>query len=141
MNTKEGIEFLEAEKSHYPSHDVQVIMRYDKIIDLLKSGGKYEKMWKAFKKKYRYYPMAKINKEGLLECTTDNMLVGFNMDEFEQEYFPEPIKKTINIEIEADNEGIINDQFQMLATQLFRNRQGKKSRQSFGYMIKFKEGD
>ena len=87
MNTKEAIEFLEGIKNYnHPSKTANGYL--DCCIALLKRGEKYEAMWGEFKRKYKYYPMARINKDGLLECTTDNMLVEYNMDEFEQKYFP-----------------------------------------------------
>ena len=87
MNTKEAIDWIEDCKDQNLSEEYDN-KKMNEIVKLLKRGEKYRELWEEFKRKYKYYPMAKINKDGLLECTTDNMLVEYNMDEFEQKYFP-----------------------------------------------------
>ena len=75
------------------------------IVDLLKKGEeneKYKKMWEEFE-----------NIRGLwtaiLPTSRNQVNIQNEMNDIKQKYFPEPVKKTITIKIEAKNEKQFND--------------------------------
>jgi len=85
MNTKEAIEFL-ARKIDNADKCERVNVYFhkskaDEIIELLKRGEKFEKMWKLLKNKSGFRKIEHVFTE--FQCTIEEI-----MESYEQKYFP-----------------------------------------------------
>jgi len=96
MNTKEAIEW--AKDMFYMSDtsekdNIVFITQANKVIDLLKRGGKYEKMWEEFGEEFK----------GIAVYGT-GIFIKKGMDRYEQKYFPEKINLTFSCECDIIEE-------------------------------------
>ncbi len=92
MNTKQLIDELNSEC-------ILTKLEKKEITELLQRGETFEEMWKEFKKKFSDNSLTTFDNNEYITHRVENF-----MDEFQQKYFPQPIKKYITIEVEANTE-------------------------------------
>lgn len=102
MNTKEAINFLMVYREYFLQKG-----KINEIIKLLQRGGKYEKVVNEIDerlilgKPIPYHDGLDIKDLSTLD------FVKLIIKDIKQKYFPEPVKKTITIEIETNNKEVL----------------------------------
>ena len=104
MNTEKSIKLMNVIKSILPEH-----YNFDFGKPEIDEVIKRLQMWEGFKEKYKgCYLMVSQSARGLSHL----------MEEFEKEYFPKPVKKTVTIEFEATADHIITHHIDIIKANL-----------------------